>query len=315
MVELRFWVERSILEAMKLVSAVKLLPSPEQERALRATLERCNAACSWLGGRGFVEGKFRQFDLHHLAYAEVRQRFGLAAQVTVRCIAKVADAFKVDRKAAPRFRRYAAQPYDERIFRFLGDGAVSLWTLDGRQRMRFVAGEHQKRLLAFQKGEADLAYIRRKWFLICTCEVPETEGFDPEDWIGVDFGIVNLATDSTGETFSGAKVELTRRIFAHRRRNLQRKGTRAARRKLNSLKGKQARYQAITNHTIAKAIVRKAERSRSGIALEDLSGIRNRTKARRRQRARMANWAFHQLRCSDREVRGHEKHAGQFFDY
>lgn len=286
----------SIFERMKLSAAIKLRPSPVQERALRETLERCNAACTWLAAKGFAAGVTRQYDMHRLAYRELRERFGLTAQAAVRSIAKVADAFKVSRTVAPRFRKLGAQPYDDRILRFCSGDLVSIWTLDGRPKIPFVAGAHQRRLLAYRKGEVDLAYIRRKWFLICTCDVPETEGFDPEDWLGVDLGIVHLAADSDGETFSGAAVELKRRIFAHRRRNLQRRGTRAARRKLNRLKGRQARFQAITNHTIAKAIVRKANASRRGIALEDLGGIRSQVKARRRQRARMANWAFHQFR-------------------
>jgi len=281
---------------MKLIAAVKLKPSPIQERMLRQTLERCNAACTWLAAKGFETSVFRQYDLHKLAYREVRERFDLTAQATVRCIAKVADAYKISRKVAPRFRKLAAQPYDDRILRFCADDLVSIWTLGGRQKIPFVSGEHQRRLLAYRKGEADLAYIRKKWFLVCTCEVPETEAFEPEDWLGVDLGIVNIAADSDGENFSGQAVELRRRVMAHRRRNLQRKGTRAARHKLNLLRGCQARYQAWTNHGISKAIVRKAERTGRGIALEDLGGIRSRVTARRRQRARMANWAFAQLR-------------------
>ena len=63
-----------------------------------------------------------------MAYADMRTRFGLAAQVTVRCIGKVADAFKIgDKDEARTFHRHAAQPYDERIFRFLpGQDAVSI---------------------------------------------------------------------------------------------------------------------------------------------------------------------------------------------
>src|ERR671928_277312 len=104
---------------MKLVAAVKLKPSPEQANALRETLRRCNEACTWLAAQGFENKVFGQYALHKLAYGEMRQRFGLTAQAAVRCIAKVADAFKVNRKAAPRFRPDAAQPYDERIFRFV----------------------------------------------------------------------------------------------------------------------------------------------------------------------------------------------------
>jgi IS605 OrfB family transposase len=281
---------------MKLVAAVKLKPSPVQERSLRETLERCNAACTSIAATGFATGVFRQYDLHKLTYAATKEGFGLTAQAVVRSIAKVADAFKINRKIAPVFRRHAAQPYDERIVRFVDDGdAVSIWTVNGRLKIPCVAGGHQRRLLVFRKGECDLMLVRGKWFLACTCDVPETEEFDPEDWLGVDLGIVNLAADSDGETFGGTAVERNRRIHAHRRRNLQRRGTRAARRKLRRIAGHQARYQAHTNHRLSKAIVRKAQRTGRGIALEDLSGIRGRVTARRRQRARMANWGFHQL--------------------
>jgi putative transposase len=285
----------STLAGMKLVAPVKLLPSPEQAVALLGTLARCNEACDWLAEAGLAAGKTRQYDLHRLAYAELRSRFGLTAQAAVRCIAKVADAFKVNREVAPRFRRDAAQPYDDRIVRFAADDTANLWTIAGRLRIRFVTGEKQRALLAHRKGETDLALIRGRWFLICTCDIPAPECYDPEDWLGVDLGIRNLAADSDGEAFSGAEVQLARRVFAHRRRNLQRKGTKAARRKLRGIKGKQARFQADTNHRVSKAIAAKAERSRRGIALEDLRGIRGRVKARRRQRAMMANWAFRQL--------------------
>ena len=50
------------------------------------------------------------------------------------------------------------------------------------------------------------------------------------------------------------------------------------------------------NHVISKRIVQKAQDSGRGIALEDLSGIRNRATARRKQRERFANWSFFDLR-------------------
>ena len=38
----------SILDGMKLVAALKMLPTPEQAACLTATLARCNEACAWL---------------------------------------------------------------------------------------------------------------------------------------------------------------------------------------------------------------------------------------------------------------------------
>lgn len=282
---------------MKLVAALKLLPSAEEGAVLRMTLERCNDAASWLARIGFESGAFRQFDLHHLAYGELRVRFGLTAQAAVRTIAKVADAFKINRKTAPVFRPDAAQPYDERIIRFVKDGsAVNLWTVRGRLTIASVMGEHQRQLLSYRKGEVDLCFMRGKWYLAATCDIPETDEFDPEDWLGVDLGIVNLAADSDGKLYTGEAVERIRSRLARRKAGLQRRGTKAAKRRLRKLSGKEARFRKHENHVISKAIVANAERTGRGIALEDLTHIRRRVTARKPQRSRLHSWAFRQLR-------------------
>lgn len=191
---LRHQAHLSMLESVKLVAAIKLLPTPEQAACLSVTLARCNEAATWLAAIGFDAKTFRQYALHKMAYSDVRTRFGLTAQAAVRTIAKVADAFKINKAIVPAFRPDAAQPYDDRILRFVKDGqAVSLWTLEGRMIVPVVMGEHQRRLMAYRKGEADLCLVRGRWFLAATCDVPETEPFDAEDWLGVDLGIVALA--------------------------------------------------------------------------------------------------------------------------
>ena len=144
---------------MKLVANIKLVPTTEQAHTLRETLERCNAACTYLSERGFDAGKLRQYDLHKLAYRETRQRFNLTAQAVVRCIAKVADAYKTGKDGRRRFRRFAAQPYDSRIIRFMSDDKVNIWTLSGRQKIPFVCGPRQRTLLAYRKGEVDLMLV------------------------------------------------------------------------------------------------------------------------------------------------------------
>lgn len=282
---------------MKLVAAIKLLPSPQQAIVLKATLARCNEAATWLGQLGHDSKTTGQYALHKLAYADMRTRFGLTAQAVVRTIAKVADAFKINSSVAPVFRLDAAQPYDDRIMRFVqGGNSVSLWTLKGRMVLPVVMGEHQRRLMAFRKGEADLCFVRGKWFLAATCDVPETEPFEAEDWLGVDLGIVTLAADSDGATYSGEEVERRRRRQQKRRTGLQKRSTKAAKRRLRNLAGKQRRYQHHINHCISKALVADAERTGRGLALERLTGIRARVTARSSdQRARLGNWGFGQL--------------------
>ena len=281
---------------MKLVANLKLTPTSEQHAALLDTLKVSNRACTWLAGQAWDTKTFGQFALHKITYERCREQFGLAAQMTVRCIAKVADAYKLDRKTRRRFRRYAAQPYDERIFRFCSDTEVSLWTMQGRMQVAYQCGPRQRALLRFRKGEVDLMYIKGTFYVAVVCDVLEPEALGIERVLGVDLGIVNLAVDSDGTVYTGETIDHKRQRYQARREGLQRHGTRSARRRLRQLAGAQARFQQDVNHTIAKKLVDRAQRSCAAIGLEDLSGIRSRVKARRSQRPRHANWGFGQLR-------------------
>ena len=166
-------------------------------------------------------------DIHHLCYYDIKAKFNLSAQLAVRCLSKVADAYKIGPKTKTRhFRPDSAQPYDDRIFRFLkkrGD-MVSIWLLGGRQAIPFVCGDRQRALLEHRKGEVDLMLIRGKWYIACVCDIPDPKDIEPNGVLGVDFGIVNLAFDSEGTCYSGSAVEEQRRIHSHRRQNLQKNG-------------------------------------------------------------------------------------------
>src|SRR5262245_11423528 len=206
---------------MRLTAAIQLLPTSEQADALKRTLETANAACDYISLVGWEAKTFRQFPIHRLTYQAVRETFGLAAQLAVRCIGKVADAYKLDRQTQRMFQPQGAIPYDERMLSYNLKGLeVSIWTLDGRQPTPFVCGERQRELLATQRGETDLALVRGKWYLFVACEVETPELIDVEGVLGVDLGIVNLATDSDGDLFSGQYVERRRQWYAGRRQAL-----------------------------------------------------------------------------------------------
>jgi predicted transposase len=200
---------------MKLVANIQLKPTPEQTKSLRDTLERCNAACNEISKRGLDAGKIRKFDLQNLLYHSIRKEFDLTAQAVIRCIGKVADAYTAQkankREGLVRFRKLAAQPYDDHIFRFLADNRVSIWTLPGREKIPFVCDERQRILLSHRKGEVDLMLLRSKWYLACVCDVADPDQIGIEDVLGVDFGIVNLAFDGEGRPFTGADGEKVRR--------------------------------------------------------------------------------------------------------
>ncbi len=163
-----------------------------------ATLERANEACNWLSQLAWDTKIFRQFALHKLGYYDAKERFDFSAQVVVRCEAKVADAYKLDKKTKRAFKPHGAISYDSRILRWkLDKFTVSIWTLEGRQEMLFSTGPRQLELLKFQQGESDLVYIRGDFYLLATCDIPEPTPEDVEVYLGVDCGIQEIATVTT----------------------------------------------------------------------------------------------------------------------
>src|SRR5262249_10703468 len=283
---------------MKLTVQLKLQPTPEQADALGRTLETANAACDSISQVAWESKTFRQFAIHKLTYQATRETFHLAAQLTVRCIAKVADAYKLDRKSLRSFASHGAVAYDNRILSFaLSDSMISLWTLEGRQAIRFVCGEHQRRLLEHQRGESDLVFGGGFWYLFATCEVETPELIEVDGVLGIDLGVTNIATDSDGEIHSGKTIKHVRYRHQRLRNKLQKLGTLGSRRRLRQMAGQERRFAKHVNHCLSKRIVAKAECTKRAIALEDLTHIRTRMKARRSQRATLHSWAFAQLRA------------------
>lgn len=282
---------------MKLTLQIKLLPDELQAKILEATLREVNRVCDEISQTAWEKNVFNQVKLHHLVYHRIKQSSRLSAQAIVRAIAKVSDAYKFDRKTLRRFKPLGSIAYDSRILSYnIKAGTVSIWAINGRIKgLPFVC--HNEKLLPYIKGEADLVTKKGKWYLFQTVEVPEEKVRDVEDFIGVDFGLLNIATLSTGERLSGKQFEQYRTKRQRVRSSLQRKGTKNSKRVLKRLSGRERRTSHIVNHTIAKHLVNMAKEQNKGVALEDLKGIRKSANNKDKVfRSRVGRWNFSDLR-------------------
>jgi len=281
---------------MKLIAQLKLLPTPEQAKALRQTLETANAACNAISQQAWESQTFEQYPLHKLTYQVMREQYPLSAQVVVRCIAKVADAYKLDQQTQRTFQPGGAIAFDSRILSFdLERKTVSIWTIGGRLRMAFAAGERQLELLAGQCGESDLRLVGNEFYLLAGCEVETPALVEVEGYLGVDLGVRNIAVDSDGNRYSGGQVNGLRKRHFKLRSRLQSKGTKSAKRLLKKRRQKERRFARQENHRIAKELVQRAKDTGRGIALEDLQGIRDRVTVRKSQRRQHHAWSFFDL--------------------
>ena len=277
---------------------IKLQPNREQFESLLATMKRFNEACNFISKLAFDTKTFSKIKLQKDCYYTIREQFSLSAQMTVRAIGKVIESYKVDKKALHAFKDTGAMVYDQRILSFRNLETASILTLDGRIEVPMVIGKYHHGLLAGRRvrGQADLILQDGTFYLMLVVEVPEAPVVTDDDFIGVDMGIVNIAVDSTGEVFSGSAINNVRQRNVRLRARLQHKGTKSAKRLLKKRNRKEKRFVRDVNHCTSKKIVEKAKALGTGIALEDLTGIRRKTTVRKQQRYQHSSWSFYQLR-------------------
>ena len=242
---------------MKLTLKIKLLPTDEQANLLLDTMKEANTVSNAISDVAWEKKIFNNFKLHHETYHAFKPTFKLSSQILVRCIAKVADAYKLDKKTKREFRPLGSIGYDSRIMTYKPNDMVSLWVIGGRIKIPFVC--HNRNYLPYIKGEADLVYKKGKFYLFQNVDVAEEAIENVEEFIGVDMGLLEIAALSNGRNFSSQKLNDYREKRQKVRSSLQSKGTKGSKRVLKRLSGKERTTSTIINHTISKQIVQLAK--------------------------------------------------------
>lgn len=289
--------------------ACTLAPTPDQHTEMDATLVAFADACNHIADVARSIHSTNKVKVQQACYAEVRQQFGLSANLAIRAIARVCAALKVKSKAHSTFEPTSID-YDQRIFSFREwDWTFSLTLLHSRQRLETSLGERQQSRLKGQMPTSATLVKRRDGTFFLHVQVKSTAPPPREttDVLGVDLGRTDIAHTSDDQDWSGQELTTVRNRYGRLRAALQKKaskGTRSTRRRcrqlLARLSGREARLQRHINHEISKSLIGNAVDSGRAIALEDLTGIRERTnqQPRRQSERRHSNsWAFYQLRA------------------
>jgi hypothetical protein len=187
---------------MTLTVQVKLTPSAVQAPVLERTLVSIDEAANQVSQEAFA-------------------RFGLRGNIRAGHLGPEGSKRRAQAGSKPIvFREHSAHPMDDRCLSWNYDArTVWVWTLDGRMKtLSFTCFPRTfKQLVDHRQGESDLVYRDGKWFLLATIEEPEPEVFEPEDRVGVDRRIVDLATTSDGDNHQGRRPGRYRRWQARKR--------------------------------------------------------------------------------------------------
>src|ERR1051326_6325850 len=319
-----------------ITAKLKLVTAPEQFRQLRQTQLAYRDALNQASQYAFAHGKTSNCQrLHHDLYEEIRATYSLPSQMACSVFRQVGATYKglwtkwyknvEARKAGwtrKRFKSRDKPPHyvsptvtyvSGRDFTFKAAGQVSVNTLSGRLMLPYQGWNRHMTWLqqGAPIGGATLWYDRaRKRFYLLVSLTIETSDPSPADLsqvVGIDLGQRYLAVlttpDNHTQFYSGKQVRATADHYARIQKRLQRKGTRSATRRRLAQAPRERRLKLSTNHTIAKQIL--DTHPTSFLGLEDLTGLRDRTKRKRGKKAttkqRRANrhastWAFAELR-------------------
>lgn len=280
---------------MLLTLKMKLITTPDQHQKLLQTMKRFNEACDFVSEFAYRNKTFGKILLQKHLYHEIREKFGLSAQVAVRAVGKVSESYQTDRKCQHKIDPHGAMVYDHRILSFKSLETCSILTLDGRETVNIAYGGYQILDLNRIRGQADLILVKGQFYLMVVIDLPEDPEFEPREILGIDLGIVNIATTSSGKQFSGEHCTEVRKKYSTIKAELQSVQSWNAKKHMKKISGRERRFKRDVNHCISKSIVTMAKDTLSGIALENLTGIRERVTGYKELRASIGKWAFFEI--------------------
>ena len=298
-----------------ITAKLKLYATPEQFSAFRATQLAYRDALNAVSRYAYAHGKMsNQRRLQEGTYDDIRALYGLPAQMACNVPRQVGATYKglwtrarkhaEMRRAGISRKRYKGldQPptyvsptltyNNQRDYTLKARQRVSILTLCGRVIVPYSG--YTKHLALIRSGAslgaAKLWYDQphKQFYLLVSLEI---ELADPTfeqstSLVGVDVGIRYLAvtSTSTGDPafFAGKQTKHRANHYARLRKRLQQKGTRGSKKKLRRIEQRERRLKLQVNHQIAKQIV--AAHPQAMIGLEELTDIRERTKARKRKK-------------------------------
>jgi IS605 OrfB family transposase len=278
----------------------KLIVTVEYRPKIDETLRGFADACNQILDVAKRDNCWNTTKLHHKVYKPVREATGLKANHVCQAIRRVIGNAKA-LKQIHKFRPTSIS-LDVRTFRYVEEiQTVGVTLKCGRVDFKLAIGGYQIALLRGQSLTSATLNKSKKgdYYINFVVEIDTPPTGKTPKVIGVDLGRRDIATTSTGKSWSGSQIQSVRDRFSRVRTNVQRKRSRNSRRLLRRLSGRERRFQEWLNHNISKQLVTEAKISGAALAFEDLTGIRdtlNQKSRSKTERRRTNNWAFYQLR-------------------
>jgi putative transposase len=284
---------------MELTRTIKLkLDIPVE--AIQPTVDAYTKAFNFVCQIGWNDSDYNGVSLHNKTYAFTRD--SLPSQLAVSARMKATEAIKAV-QARVKKKQKATCPqssqssirYDARSYNVWFDrNEISLLAINGRIKIPISVPEYFKQYLKWKRCSADLFIRKNKVFLNIVFSKDITDLVPTGKIVGIDRGIKKIAVTSENQFFGGGNIKKVSMRYEKIRSALQSRGSKSAKRHLQKISKKENRFRTDTNHVITKQIIESLD-SGNTIALEDLSGIRQGARLRKKQRKDLHKWNFFQF--------------------
>lgn len=274
-------------------------PTNRKGTNLEKTLNQFKSCVNnWLNLLKSVNGA-SQKKLHQKGYDDMRQKYGLYSATVQEAMNRALFTWKANGKSK----------YQEDSMSFKGQSvkkdndAINLPLVDGRDWFPFIVPDKFEKYLNKEHGNIVVKKSEENWFTYISYKIECQEEYEPKNYLGVDIGIINIATTSTAEgglqkVYGGNQLLKRRKEIEEKKSRLQaKKGKNSnAYRALKRLSGKETNFSHNLNHKISKEIVQIAKDNKLGIALENISGITsNLDKETKKAKKMLKKWRFRDL--------------------
>ena len=261
------------------------------EQSLVQTAIAFNRACQMVLNYGSKHKIRNKSILNKETYRQVRTEVPNLPSALVQTARDEASEMLLRTDFATVTKQRLSVRYDNRCFKFYPESNyVSLTTVFGRLNFPF---KHYA-FMDKWKGEytnAQLIIRRNRIFLNVQVKLPDVEVKATGKVLGVDRGILNIASCSDNSFFDSKRLRAVKGRIQFLKRRLQHVGTRSAHRKLQRLSERERRFVLNTNHCISKAIVNKPF---DVFALEKLEISKGKRNGKRFNR-KLGSWSYGEL--------------------
>lgn len=288
---------------------IQLLPNKEAQKSLLDSMEQYRLACNFISENITENHSLSAQNIQKALYEEIREKSGLTAQMTCSAIRTVIAKYKTikttlknktvsenskklkkNKKSKetelwdfkPEFKVPQCDLLWNRDYSFIkgNDGIFSISTISGRIKVPFQNNgmEHYFDKSRYTFGTAHLTQKKGKFYLLVSVkeQVEECKPEEVKQVVGSDRGIRFIAVshdkNNRSKFFSGAQIKQRRTKFKDLRRELQKKGTSSARRRIKAIGQRENRWMSDVNHCVTKVLVEQYP-SKTLFVLEDLLGF------------------------------------------